>query len=268
MRFKILASVMSLMPMLTFGQMKFRSVDTPKPIEFTFGFHPAKGAFVWYKGQKDPIALKLKSLDIDSSEREIGQPDFHFYKYSEVYQGKVTGEYGITEWPRNVDDIYYIRFKDAKKFRFELIKDDEFYSGKSMVLLKGVQIHFNAFYYNNVTFIYPNGKNIKHRLTQLDKSQARRVEIKDYNFDGVDDISFETARGGGPNHSFDVFIYNPANKTFNKLVEPATGCGGFENLKVDQINKRLVTICKKETRETSFSYKFNPSGNLLLVKPE
>jgi hypothetical protein len=72
-------------------------------------FSVSKGAVVCYKGQKEPILLKLKVRDIDSSERESGQPDFYTFRYIEMYKGKATGEYGITEWPRNVDDIYYIQ---------------------------------------------------------------------------------------------------------------------------------------------------------------
>ena len=121
MKIKLIISIVLLLPISTVAQMKFKSVGTPKPIEFTFGFQHQKGAFVWYKGKNVPIPLKLKALAIDSSERKSGQPDFYSYKYTEMYNGKATGEYGITEWPRNVADIYYIRFKDGKKFKFELI---------------------------------------------------------------------------------------------------------------------------------------------------
>lgn len=269
MKFKIFVSIAFLMPLLTFAQMKFRSVGTAKPIEFTFGFQHKKGAFVWYKGQKEPIALKLKTFDVDSSERESGQPDFHFYKYTEIYRGKATGEYGITEWPRNVADIYYIRFKDGKKFTFELVQDDEFYDGKSMVLLNDVKVYYNAFYDDNLTLIYPDGGSTKHLLNHLDKNQARRIEIKDFNFDGNDDIAFETARGSIMNSTYDVFIYDPLNTRFNRLTEPdKAGCGLMENLKVDKVHKRLITRCKNGTRWSSFIYKFNQSGQLTLVKKD
>jgi len=267
MKFKTLASIAFLMPLLSFAQMKFRSVGTAKPIEFTFGFQHKKGAFVWYKGQPEPIALKLKALDIDSSERESGQPDFYTYKYTEMYKGKATGEYGITEWPRNVDDIYYIRFKDSKKFTFKLVEDDEFYDGKSMVFLNDVKIHYNAFYDDNLILTYPDGSSMKYLLNHVDKDQARRVEIKDFNFDGTDDIAFETAGRGSLNHFYDVFIYNPVNKKFSKVKEPKdAGCGHLDNLKLDKAKKRLVTRCINGTRWRNFIYKFNKSGELELVK--
>jgi len=266
MKFKIFTSIAFLMPLFTFAQMKFRSVGTAKPIEFTFGFQHEKAAFVWYKNQKEPIALKLKTLDIDSSERESGQPNFYTYTYTEMYKGKATGEYGITEWPRNVDDIYYIRFKDAKKFTFKLIQDDEFYDGKRMVFLKDVKVHFNAFYDDNLTFIYPDGGKVKHLLNHLDENQARRVEIEDYNFDGHDDVAFETNSGSNSNHVYDVFIYNPLDKKFNRLKEPNdTGCGRMENLKLDKVNRRLLTRCKSGTQWRSFTYKFNESGKLIKI---
>ncbi|MEH3112302.1 XAC2610-related protein [Pedobacter terrae] len=265
--FKIFAAIAFFMPLFTTAQMKFRSVGTTKPIAFTFGFQHPKGAFVWYKGQKEPIPLKLKTSDVDSSERESGQPDFHTYRFTEMYKGKATGEYGITEWPRNVDDIYYIRFKDGKKFKFDLIKDDEFYDGKEMVLLKDIKVYYNAFYDDNLIFVYPDGSKVKFLLNHLDKNQARRIGIKDYNFDGIDDISFETSNGNIQNLSYDVFIYNPSIKKFTRLKEPNnTGCGLLNNLKVDQANKWLITKCKRGARLNSFIYKFNPSGELILVK--
>lgn len=265
--FKIFAAIALLIPFLTSAQMKFRSVGTAKTISFTFGFQYPKGAFVWYKGQKEPIPLKLKTLDVDSSERESGQPDFDTYKYIEMYKGKATGEYGITEWPRNVGDIYYIRFKDGKKFTFDLIKDDEFYDGKSMILLNDIKVYYNTFYDDNLMLVYPDGRQVKYNLNHLNKSQARRIEIKDYNFDGIDDISFETSNGNILNLSYDVFIYNPSIRKFIRLKEPnKAGCGLMDNLKVDQVNKRLITRCKRGTKWSSFIYKFNPSGELILVK--
>ena len=50
-----------------------------------------------------------------------------------MYKGKATGEYGFTEWPRNVADIYYKLYSDGRVFKFE-IDEDKRYDGKSMAL--------------------------------------------------------------------------------------------------------------------------------------
>ncbi|MGV8993687.1 MAG: XAC2610-related protein [Flavobacterium sp.] len=264
MNIKLIIYTAFLIPLCTFAQMNFKSVGTVKHIEFTFGFQHPKGAFVWYKGQKEPIALELKSLEIDSSERESGQPDFDYYKYTEMYNGKATGEYGITVWPRNVADIYYIRYKDGKKFKFDLVEDGEEYDGKSMVLLHAVQFHYYSFYKDSLTIVYPNGSKLNLLLNELDEDKVRRVQIRDYNFDGINDISFDVTSDDGLHVVYNVFIYNPITKKFSELREPAGGY--FTNLKVDHEYKNLTTNTKSGANWLSQSYKFNNLGKLIMVK--
>lgn len=249
--------------------MKLKSIGTAKPIELTLGWQDRKAAFVWYKGQKEPIALKFKSLTIDSSDRESGQPNFDTYKFTEMYQGKATDEYGFTEWPRNVDDIYYIRYKDGKKFKFELVEDEQTYDGKSMALLHQVQFHYYSFFKNNLTIVYPDGTQSKLVLNELAEGKSRRMDVKDYNFDGVDDISFDITSADGLNVAYDIFIYNRSTKKIEKLKEPeGTGCAEMVNLKVDKQRKELITMCKSGAKWNSFTYRFNKAGKLVLVKEQ
>lgn len=269
MKMRYIAFLALLMPMMATAQMKLKSIGLPKPIELTLGWQDRKAAFVWYKGQKEPIALKFKSLDIDSSEKASGQPNFDSYKFTEMYQGKATGEYGFTEWPRNVADIYYIRYKDGKKFKFELIEDDELYNGKSMALLHQVQFHYYSFFKDNLTIVYPNGSQSKLVLNELEEGKNRRMEVQDYNFDGVDDISFNITSADGLNVVYDIFIFNKSTKRFEKLKEPAgIGCAEMVNLKMDKQHKELTTMCKSGPKWNSFTYKFNQTGKLVLVRKE
>lgn len=270
MKIKLIIYTALLWPTLTFAQMKFKSVGIPKPIEFTFGFQHQKGAFVWYKGKNVPIPLKLKALDIDSTERESGQPDFYSYKYTEMYNGKATGEYGITEWPRNVADIYYIRYKDGKKFKFELIDEKETYDGKDMALLHGVQIHYYVFYEDNLRFAYPEKQQAKFLLSKLKEDNARHLEIDDYNFDGVDDVSFGVdifIENKVVLATQEIFLYNPKNKRFEKLSIPKTaGSKYFNDFKMDKKHKTITTKSKIGNTWKSFTYKFDKMGKLVLVK--
>ncbi|MFN0254067.1 XAC2610-related protein [Pedobacter ureilyticus] len=269
MKFKYFAFLAFLMPTIASAQMKLKSFGTAKPIELTLGWEDRKAAFVWYKGQKEPIALKFKSLTIDSSDRESGQPNFNSYTFTEMYQGKATGEYGFTEWPRNVDDIYYIRYKDGKKFKFELDEDDETYDGKSMALLHQVQFHYYSFFKDSLKIVYPDGSTSNLLLNELDEGKNRRMKVKDYNFDGVDDISFDITSADGLNVAYDIFIYNRTTKKFNKLMQPKnTGCGEMVNLKIDKQRKELTTMCKSGPKWNSFTYKFNKVGKLVLVRED
>ncbi|MRX76553.1 hypothetical protein GJU39_10660 [Pedobacter petrophilus] len=250
--------------------MKFKSVGTPKPIEFTFGFQDKKGAFVWYKEKKEPIPIKFKALDIDSADRESGQPDFYHYRYTEMYNGKASGEYGITEWPRNVDDIYYMRYKDGKKFKFELVEDEGMYDGKSMALLHGTQIHYYSFYGDNLRFVYPDRYQEKLILSKLSKDKARHLEINDYNFDGLDDIAFGKDSFNGQKVVFDIhdiFIFNSKNKRFDKLQIPKSGTlTYFSDLKINTNRKELTTKRKIGDRWNSYTYGFDKMGILVLIK--
>ncbi|RZJ82165.1 MAG: hypothetical protein EOO47_01620 [Flavobacterium sp.] len=251
--------------------MKLKSVGTQRPIYLEMGYTLDKGAFVWYKGQNEPIPLKIKSLTIDSSEKEAGQPNFTTYKWTEVYKGKAIGEYGFIEWPRHVDGFYYKRYSDGKVFNFEIYHEGT-YDGKSMALVQNVQFHFYSFYRDSLSIVYPNGGKQQMELSPLpeNRSQARYLYVQDYNFDGVDDIAFSVTDGEGLVVVFDVFIYNKTTKKFNRLLTPAGAddCGYLTNLELDKEKKQLSTTCKSGASWLGYTYKFNKLGKLVLVKGE
>lgn len=256
-------------PIVVKSQMQLKSVGLAKPFELELGYQDKKGGYVWYKGQKQPIALKFKSLVVDSSERSSGQPDFHYYKFTEIYQGKATGEYGFTEWPRNLDDIYYLRYKDRKRFELSLIAGQSF-TGKSMVLVNEVQFHYYVTYKDSLTISYRDGSNQHYLLNALDEDndRVRYVDIADYNFDGIADVAFSVTDGQGVNVVYDVFIYDPKHKKFNQLQLPkgANDCGFFINLKRDPKKRQLHTTCKTKGGWEEYTYVFNQLGKLVLLK--
>ena len=53
--FYILISALFVWPSFLMAQMKFKSVGEKKPIYFRLGYTRTKGAFVWYRGQKNPF---------------------------------------------------------------------------------------------------------------------------------------------------------------------------------------------------------------------
>jgi len=268
---RVLQNIIILFLVLPFApkaQMQLKSVGSTKPFYLELGYQDRKGGYVWYKGQQQPMALKFKSLDIDSSERASGQPDFYHYKFLEIYQGKVTGEYGFTEWPRNLDDIYYLRYKDSKRFKLSLIEDNV-YTGKSMVLANDVQFHYYITYKDSLTIRHKDGTSHDYLLSALDEEndRVRYVSIADYNFDGIADVSFSVTDGQGANTVYDVFIYDSRTKKFNQLQLPkgANDCGYFINLKRDLTRKQLSTTCKSNGSWKGYAYKFNHLGKLVLL---
>lgn len=247
---------------------KFNAVGVKKPFSFHFGWHNKKGAYVWYDGQKTPIPLKLKSYERDTSQREDHQPDVEYYKWTELVNGKATGEYKLTSMLRTISDVEYLRYKDQKIFKFE-IDDTEKYEGKNMTLLHGIQVHFYTFFKDDLTIRYPDLKEGKFELYELDEGKPRYVYIEDYNFDGIDDIAFSVTDGEGLNVAYNVFIYNPKLKKFVPLKEPENSqCGYLLNLKVEKQSKTLTVTCKSNNHWKTLTYRYNKAGKLVLQKPE
>lgn len=216
MKMKILCAL--LLPLASYAQpFNFKSTGTVKPIELTLAWHNmGKGASVQYKGKSELIALKIKSYQVDSSERASGSPDEDTYRWLEVYKGKVTGEYGVKVMLRSIYEMYYIRYSDRKKFNFEYVEDKGRYDGQDVVLLHGVQFDYNAFYNDGLTIKYSNGTNQNIQLPKLPKEGSRYSIIKDYNADGIDDIAFTYNINKPAKTPVIVFIYDPKTKKFNQ----------------------------------------------------
>ncbi|WP_316802462.1 XAC2610-related protein [Pedobacter nototheniae] len=247
---------------------KFNSVGIKKPFSFHIGWQNEKGGYVWYDGQKTPIPLKLKSYQRDTSQRQDHQPDIEYYKWTEIFDGKATGEYKLTLMLRTISDVEYLRYKDQKTFRFE-IDDKEKYEGKNMALLHGVQFHFYTFFKDNLNIKYPDSKVEKYTLNEVNENKPRYANIDDYNFDGVDDIAFSVADDEGLHVANNVFIYNPKLKRFFPLKEPQnSGCGYFSNLKINKQSKKLSVTCKSGASWKSYTFKFNKAQKLVLQKQE
>jgi len=216
MKLKLLLAL--LFPLAGYAQpFKFKSTGTAKPIELTLAWHNiGKGAGVLYKGKSEWITLKVKSFEVDSSERGNGSPDEDTYKWLEVYKGKITGEYGVKVMLRNVYEMYYVRYSDQKKFNFEYVEEKGRYDGKNIALLHGVQFDYNTSYNDLLTIKYGNGESQNIQLPKLTKEGSRYCLIKDYNADGLDDISFSYHIYKPSKTPVSIFIYDPKTKKFNQ----------------------------------------------------
>jgi len=228
-----------------------------------------KGAFVKYKNHEDVIPLKIKNISIDSSEVESGQPTFTTYIWDEMVNGKINGTYELTEWPRNIGNLYYNRKKDNKKFKLELVENEE-YDGSDEYFLHQTFIKFNHFYNDQLIFKYPDKTTQKINLISIESSSgARQSRIEDYNFDGYDDVAFSVYDAGkGMYQYYSVFLYNPKTKKFNLLSEPDSKnstCSCWCDIKLNPKKKILSTSCRGGASWWKNEYRYE-NGKLKWVK--
>ncbi len=225
-----------------------------------------KGAFVQYAGKKGIIPLQIKSFKADHSGRNEGQPDIEYYVWNEITDGKINGVYTLEMMHHSASNSTYTRAKDGRKFKLEMIEDKQ-YDGSDQYLLHGAVLAFNHFYHHHFTITYPDGKKTAIELPAPDKpSFARQSIIEDYNFDGYEDIAFSVPDDGmGVYSLFDIYLYNPESKRFEKLREPDyshSSCSCLCNVSVDQAKKLLMTGCRGGARWHQDLYHFGKNGTL------
>lgn len=251
----------------------FKSVGLAKPfrLEIYYGAM-GKGAFVQYAGQKGIIPLRIKSRSVDSTERENGQPDQVTYVWDELIDGQVTGSYGLVEGLRNLDDIWYVRKKDGKRFSMEYQRQKPGeYDGENKYLLHGALISFNYMNHDRLSIAYPDGQKKAIALPDFDSpNYVRNSYIADYNFDGYDDLAFSIPDGGmGVYRTFVIYLYQPATKRFEKLQESSDSrakCAGLNNVSIDRKKKLLYSSCRGGARWWKDVYRFEPGNKLVWLR--
>ncbi|WP_222536799.1 XAC2610-related protein [Pedobacter polysacchareus] len=250
-----------------------KSVGLAKPFRFQIYYGAmGKGAFVQYAGQKGIIPLRIKSRSVDSTERKNGQPDMTTYVWDEVIDGQVTGSYGLVEGLRNLDDIWYVRKKDGKRFSMEYLRQETGeYDGENKYLLHEALISFNYMNHHRLRIVYPDGQKKAFELPDFDSpSSVRNSYIADYNFDGYDDIAFSIPDAGmGVYRTFSIYLYQPAKKRFEKLAESSDSrlkCSGLNNVSIDKNKKLLYSSCRGGARWWKDVYRFESGNKLVWIK--
>lgn len=251
-----------------------KSVNEPKPFRLQLYYGTAgKGALVQYRGQKEVLPLRLRSVVTDSSGRKDGQPDTHTYVWDELVNGKLNGSYGITEGLRSLSGAWYQRGKDGKRFDLALVEEDTSYDGEDKYLLHGVLLSFNHFHANTLTIAYPSGITKVFPLEDAENPDAaRQSHIADYNFDGYDDIAFSIPDAGmGVYRMFSIWLYNPHTKTFALLPEPVynkANCSCLCDVTLDAGKRLLYTACRGGARWWRDVYRFSGFDRLLWQRSE
>lgn len=225
-----------------------------------------KGAFVQYSGKKEIIPLQVKNFRVDKDGRSDGQPDTEYYTWNEMIGGKINGVYEFEIMQHQASNITYTRAKDNRKFTLEMVEDEK-YDGSEKYFLHGALLAFNHFYNNHFTITYPDGKKTAIELPSPDKpSFARQSIIEDYNFDGYDDIAFSVPDDGmGVYRMFEIYLYHPQSKRFEKLKEPDyshSSCSCLCDVTIEKDKKLLITGCRGGARWHQDVYRFSKKGNL------
>ncbi|RLJ31609.1 hypothetical protein CLU97_1045 [Chryseobacterium sp. 7] len=231
-----------------------------------------KGAFVQYSGKKEIIPLQVKSFKVDTERRRDGEPDINYYVWNEMIGGKINGVYTLEMIDDSTSNITYTRAKDGRKFTMEMVEGEK-YDGSDKYLLHDAVLAFNHSYNNHFTIAYPDGKKTAIELQSPDQpSFARQSIIEDYNFDGYDDIAFSVPdEGMGVYRIFDIYLYNPQSKRFEKLKEPDyshSSCSCLCDVTVDKEKKLLTTGCRGGARWHQDLYRFGKKGNLEWISTE
>lgn len=252
---------------------KLMSKNETKP--FGLSIHcsnDGKAAFVQYNKQAGYLALRLEKFTKSVLTNSNKQPEGYYYEWSELLGDKITGTYGVVEQSGRVTSAWYLRGKDGKKFELIAYQQTEADNELQKLLLHGVIISFTTSSLDETfSFKYANGKSITTDFGSLDSPNAiRSAYVKDYNFDGYDDIAFSLPDAGmGVYQTFNIFLYNPSTKGFKPLQEPNDArakCTCLCDVSINQKQKLIYTSCRGGARWWQDIYQINKDNKLIYVR--
>ncbi len=248
-----------------------KSTDSGKNFQLKIYYGTeGKGAFVQYVGQKGIIPLRIRTMDIKkNNENNISTV---YYRWDELIDGKITGNYSLSETTGNISGAVYKRAKDGKIFNLEQTAGGSPDNRQEdRLFINNIMITFSHHENTALTFTYQDGHKETLQLEGFDNpQQIRRSHIADYNFDGHDDVGFSIPDAGmGVYRTFTIFLYDPGSKRFKKLKEPASNnanCIGFCDVTLDKKNRLLFTSCRGGARWWSEIYRFDKANKLIWVR--
>ena len=229
-----------------------------------------KGAFVQYTGQQGIIPLRVKSAQIDRTDDSVHYTTI--YVWDEMLNGKINGSYGLSEGLRFVDNAWYLRSKDNKKFKLQHIDNKAAYDGSDKYYLHNTLIEFNHFYNDRLIFRYPDKKVTTLNLPGINsESGARQSHIADYNFDGYDDIAFSVADAGmGVYQEYAIYLFDPKSRQFHPIQEPnyaKANCSCLCDVVLDSKRKLFYTSCRGGAKWWQEVWQFK-NGKLVWLRSE
>jgi len=249
------------------------SVNQAKPFNLRiYCTAEGKAALVQYKGQDGFMALSLRKFTTSMLTNTNKRPEGYYYEWNEVLAGKVTGSYGVTEQSGKITDAWYTRNKDGRRFKLTGFVKDASHDDIQKYLLHNVLVTFAwTSADNQFMFMYPDGKVSSPNFISLDAPNVTRsCYIRDYNFDGYDDLAFSLPDAGmGVYQDFDIWLYNPATRRFEPLQESKDArvkCSGLCDVTLDAKQKLFYTACRGGARWWQDVYRIGKDNHLIWLR--
>jgi len=254
---------------------RLTSTSSAKPFSLQINCTPeGKAAFVQYQGQQSFMPLRLKKFTKSVLTNSNQQPESYHYQWDELLNGQINGTYAITEHAGRITEASYVRNSDGKRFNLVAASKNATLDQRQQYLLHGVLITFTwTSIDDQFKFSYPDGKIITPRYLSLDApDQERTCYIKDYNFDGYDDLAFSLPDAGmGVYHTFNIWLYNPGTKRFEPLKEPTDArakCSGLCDVTLNPRQKLIYTACRGGARWWQEVYRMGKNNELVWLRSE
>lgn len=249
------------------------SVDQRKPFNLRiYCTDEGKAALVQYKGKSAYLALRLKKFTTSMLTNTNKQPEGYYYEWDELVNGKIMGSYGVVEQSGRITDAWYVRNKDGRRFKLTGDAKNDLSDEIQKYLLHNVLITFAwTSADDQFMFTYPDGKVITPNFLSQDTPGAKRLcYIKDYNFDGYDDVAFSLQDAGmGVYQTFNIWLYDPATKRFQPLQESQDArakCSCLCDVTLNPKEKLLYTACRGGARWWQDVYRINKNNHLIWLR--
>ncbi|PJJ84429.1 XAC2610-related protein [Mucilaginibacter auburnensis] len=249
------------------------SADQRKPFSLRiYCTDEGKAALVQYKGKTSYLALRLKKFTTSVLTNPNKQPEGYYYEWDELVNGKITGSYGLVEQSGRITEAWYMRNKDGRRFKLTGNAKNDSHDETQKYLLHDVLITFAwTSADNQFMFTYPDGKVITPNFLSMDAPDAgRSCYIKDYNFDGYDDVAFSLPDAGmGVYQTFNIWLYDPSSKRFQALQESEDArakCSCLCDVTLNPKEKLLYTACRGGARWWQDVYRISKNNHLIWLR--
>lgn len=104
-------------------------------------------------------------------------------------------------------------------------------------------------------------------LSLTESSAPRAIKAADYNYDGFKDLAVTTAGTQPGEVRYDIFLYHPAEKTFEPL-EPGEGsrCDALTNIKLLRAENAISITCRAGGKPMADVYRWEDAFTLAYVR--
>jgi hypothetical protein len=118
-----------------------------------------------------------------------------------------------------------------------------------------------------VQVLIPGVETIDLDLTQPPTNNFL-IKTADYNFDGFKDFAFTSKDASNPSSPtvYDIFVYNPHDKTFEAPENPGGVCGQFANIRLNAGDKTLRSSCRTGNKTSMDIFRWVTPLSLELTK--